>query len=66
MLTVRSSSDDPKTATKIFQEVQFANEGDFYRVELHEQNAAHNWAYFYHPNVYKQAMSIFAGEGKDL
>lgn len=49
--------------SKIFQEIQFASEGDFYRVELNEQKAGTQWAYFYHPRTYLEIMSLFAKEG---
>jgi hypothetical protein len=36
---------------KIFQEVQFSQEGNYYRVLLHEQEPGRNWVYFYHPLI---------------
>ena len=59
---VRLAGDDPKAALKAFQEVQFANEGDFYRVELHEQDAASSWAYFHHPRIYQEVLALFANK----
>lgn len=44
---------------KTFQEVVFINEGDDYRVELHESTIEKKWAYFHHPSIYQKAMNIF-------
>ena len=43
---------------KIFQETQFVDHGDFYRVELHEQTTGEHWAYFFHPNIYNDVIKI--------
>lgn len=45
--------------SKIFQEVQFDMEGNYYRVQLHEQNPKVHWVYFYHPGISKLAEQIF-------
>lgn len=45
--------------TKAFQELQLAPQGDYYRVQLHEQNKGLNWAYFYHPKVLQEAITNF-------
>lgn len=45
--------------TKVFQEVQFAAEGNYFRVELHEQEKGVNWVYFYHPKISQEAIAIF-------
>lgn len=37
--------------TKLFQEIQFAKQGDYYRIELHEQNRGTHWVYFHHPQI---------------
>lgn len=40
--------------TKTFQEIQFADHGDFYRVLLREDAPSQNWIYFFHPKVFEQ------------
>lgn len=44
---------------KVFQEVQFANGSDYYRIELREQSAGTTWAYFHHPQIYQLAQDLF-------
>lgn len=41
-----------------FQEVTFAYEGDFYRMELHEESSEKKWAYFNHPGIYQKALQF--------
>lgn len=43
--------------TKLFQEVQFVE--NYFRVELHEQEPGTNWAYFYYPRIYEDAVKLF-------
>ena len=59
-LRVRTESRaESHAATKIFQEVLFANEGNYYRVELREQGPGRGeWAYFYHPGIYMETMKL--------
>lgn len=52
-------SKDPKP----FQRVQFVNAGDYFRVELREQNDVAGWAYFYHQNIYEKAGALFMQKG---
>lgn len=60
-LTVKTDSDAAWQAmTKTFQEVEIVNNGDYYRVELREQNPSGKWVYFYHPNIYNEAISTLA------
>lgn len=59
-LTVRAEQNGKSNAvTKKFQEVQFAQDGDYYRVELLDQNAIGSWAYFYHPKIYQEVQNLF-------
>lgn len=51
--------DNDPSSSKTFLEVDFANESNYYRVQL-RSNEAGAWAYFYHPEIYKQAIKIFA------
>lgn len=46
-------------ATQVFQEVQFADEGNFYRVQLREEEAPMDeWAYYYHPDITKKTIKL--------
>lgn len=46
-------------ATKVFQETQLLNDGNYYRVELHEDNpGGEHWAYFYHPHIFHDVKAI--------
>lgn len=46
--------------TKTFQEVQI--NGDYYRIELREQNPSGKWVYFYHPNIYNEAIATLKSQ----
>lgn len=46
---------DQKNLTR----VEFAENSDYYRVELNEENAGTNWAYFYSPQVYQETFRLF-------
>lgn len=51
-LYVKTESPSKWQATsKIFQQLQMDASGDFYRVELHEDNAGAHWVEFPHKNV---------------
>lgn len=59
ILKIRSDTNVAANAiTKPFIEVNFANDGDYYRIELHEENSLDTWAYFYHPGIYKETFNI--------
>lgn len=62
MVYVKQAGDAGGASLNLFQEVQFAEAGDHYRVELHEQQSLGNWAYFYHPQVYQKVMSAFTSQ----
>lgn len=42
-----------------FQEVHFAPQGDFYRVQLRMEGSEGNWAYFYHPGITPEVAKLF-------
>jgi hypothetical protein len=44
--------------TKAFQRIDFANGGGYFRIELHEENAANHLVYFYHPGIYSQLLQL--------
>jgi hypothetical protein len=39
--------------TKVLQEIQFADHGDYYRILLRDDNTRQNWVYFYHPKAFE-------------
>lgn len=43
---------------KIFQDIQIANQGDYYRVELHEMKEGEHFAYFHHPKILEMLRQI--------
>lgn len=45
--------------SKIFQEVHFAREGNYFRIKLHEQEKSNNWVYFHHPHIYQDVLNQF-------
>lgn len=57
-LTLRPEN-QPNDPEKIYQQVNFVNHGDFFRIVLNDQNAGTNWVYFYHPNIYQKVLSLF-------
>lgn len=44
---------------KVFQEVAFSSDGNYFRVELHQANSIREWAYFYQPGIVKLMTSLF-------
>jgi hypothetical protein len=59
VIKVRSEGGNtPKT----FLEVDFANQGDFYRVMLRNNPQQEEWAYFHHPRIYQDILYLFTHE----
>lgn len=59
-LTVKTESNAKLDGTtKVFQQVQFVNAGNYYRVQLHETNPSGRWAYFYHKGIYDAVQAMF-------
>lgn len=47
--------------SEVFQEIQYANEGNFYRIELREElNPQAEWAYYNHPGIKNKIFNLFA------
>lgn len=57
ILKVRPESND---TGKTFQEVQFVDGGDYYRITIHDEGLGERWAYFYHKNISNEAKELFA------
>ncbi len=63
ILRIRTASQSSWVAeTKIFQEVQFANNGDYFRIKLREEKPEGEWAYFYQPGILKETTKIFVSD----
>lgn len=45
--------------TKIFQEVRFFPDQDYYQIQLRDHAMADPWVYYYHPQIYQKALNIF-------
>lgn len=48
-----------KETEQSFQEVQFANTGDHYRVMLRQENNSTTWIYFSHQGIYREVLGMF-------
>lgn len=58
-LKVRTVGEDTSKGIEIpFLEIVFAS-GDHYRVQLRQAGPAQEWAYFYHPGIYEDALHLF-------
>lgn len=44
---------------KLYQEIDFSPDGDYYRVQLFEHNGLEPFAYFYHPGILLKAQKQF-------
>jgi hypothetical protein len=62
-LRVRSSGERSNASQRVFQEVQFLENGDAYRVELHEDSPTLHWAYFRRPQVWSAVKDVL-GKGE--
>ena len=58
-LALKIRPENNQTAAKTFIAVNFVNEGDYFRIELHEQSSTGNWAYFYYPGIYQKVIDLF-------
>lgn len=57
-ISVREAASS-QSSTKVFQMVQFSQKDGYYRIQLHQQNSADNWIYFYHSGIYQSVMKLF-------
>ena len=48
---------------EVFSEIDFVNQGDYYRVRLRKSGSNVEWIYFHHPKIYQEALNLFQ---KDL
>ncbi len=62
ILLAKTESDASwQTLKKTFQEVEFATNGNYFRVQLREDNTGNNWAYFYMPGILQKAEELLVG-----
>jgi hypothetical protein len=55
----RVGEDASKGVESIFSKIDFAYEGDYYRIQLRQSAPGAGWAYFYHPHIYREAVALF-------
>jgi hypothetical protein len=61
-IMVRTDSHAPwQDETKVFQKVDFAPKGGYFRIELHEQPSG-NLIYFSHSDIYEEALRILQSQ----
>ena len=59
ILLARTESDASwQESKKPFQEVQFSNNGNYFRIQLREDNRGIHWAYFYFPGILDKIRNI--------
>lgn len=46
---------------RVFQEIQFSREGDYFRVELRVDDVQRRWAYFHVPGITDKAVALLTG-----
>lgn len=62
-LTVKKEGVNSGTEeSRSFQEVQILNFDDYYRIQVHDKEKVINWAYFYHENIFEEAMKLLLPE----
>lgn len=61
VINVKTVTDDPlQSEKKLFQEIHFAREGNFYRIELREDmNPQEKWAYYNHLGITAAIKQLF-------
>ncbi len=58
-LWVRTESVSSLATKKIFQEVHFSKEGNYFRVQLRQTTSGPTWVYFKRDNIYQEVLQIF-------
>lgn len=64
MLTVVIRTEGNGITTKVFQQVQFVQEGDYFRVELLREKNDEQWAYYHHPEIDTKVVTLL-GESNE-
>jgi len=54
-----ASGGNSRTVTEIFQQIQFSQGANTYRVELKEDDKSDSWVYFTHDDITNKVMKIF-------
>lgn len=47
---------------KTLQKIEFASDGNHYRVDLREQNSPNQWAYFTHPQIFQKTQQLLISQ----
>lgn len=64
LLKVRSvGGDSAKGIESIFARVDFAESGEYYRIQLRQSAPGAEWIYFRHPKILQDTMEIFNNSG---
>lgn len=59
-LKVRAVGEDASRGIEMsFYEIVFVPGGDYYRIQLRQSGPGQEWAYFYHPGIYEEALHLF-------
>lgn len=48
---------------ELFQQVQFPSKGDWYRVQMHDEDNKADWVYFYHPGIQTESLKALKKNG---
>lgn len=65
LLKVRSVGDDSaKGVETVFARVDFAESGEYYRIQLRQAAPGAEWIYFRHPKILQEAFDIFTRAGE--
>lgn len=60
VITVRNvNALQRQTELKTFQQVQFLEGSDYFRIQLHQQDIREHWIYIYHPGIYRDVINLF-------
>lgn len=54
----RTAEDASKGIDSVFSRVDFAYEGNYYRIQIRQSAPGNEWAYFYHPGIYREMTTL--------
>jgi hypothetical protein len=59
-LKVRALGDDSSHGMEqTFSEIDFIQDGDYYRIQLRQSGPGSDWIWFYHPHIYQEVLKMF-------
>lgn len=63
IISVKTESNaEWQAVSRVFQTIQMVPDGDYYRIQLHEDNQGVHWAYFYHPQIFQETLKLFLSQ----